>query len=228
MTAKPNENAVALETLPGGIPDLNKPGTAARFAEMISAGNLDKLSPSQLSVFLAGLGAYIGIKPELGDLMIYQGKPYITISGYRRIAHNTGLLNGITVEPASDRDRLRFGAKEGEYLWISHVHKKGSTRPYTGWGYVRLGDRNPVSKTHPQEMARKRAVYDGLRLAFPPSEAIGDMHMKYIAEAEEESARAHVGNRLADGDYSEEAVGEEVVGEGVASGQQDDLELLRS
>lgn len=226
MTEKTKESGLALETLPGGIPDLTKPATAARFAEIISAGSLDKMTPGQQSTFLAGLGAYIGIKPELGDLMIYMGKPYITISGYRRIAHNTGLLNGLTVEPASDRDRLRFGAKEGEHLWISHVHKKGSTRPYTGWGYVRLADRNPVSKSHPQEMARKRAVYDGLRLAFPPSEAIGDIHMKYIAEAEEESARAHVVNRLTESNYGEEAVGEEIVGEGVAS-VQDDLDSLR-
>ena len=232
MTAKP-ENAVTVDTLAGGVPDLSKPATAARFAEVISAGNLDKMSPQQQSIFLLGLGAYIGVKPELGDLMIYMGKPYITISGYRRIAHNTGLLNGLTVEPASDRDRLRFGAKEGEHLWISHVHKKGSTRPYTGWGYVRLADRNPVSKSHPQEMARKRAVYDGLRLAFPPSEAIGDIHMKYIAEAEEESARAHVGGQLASGGYDDQAITEEVVSGGAVaaapSGEevfQDDRDLV--
>lgn len=211
MTAK--ETGLTLETLAGGVPDLSKPATAARFAEIISAGTLDKLTPAQQSVFLAGLGAYIGVKPELGDLMIYMGKPYITIAGYRRIAHNTGLLNGLQPEPASERDRVRFGVRDGEHLWVCHVYKKGSLRPFKGWGYVRLNDRNPVTKTHPQEMARKRAVYDGLRLAFPPSEAIGAVHLHYIDEAEAAASRGNAVNILAESDYGEMAVSEEVVGE---------------
>jgi RecT family len=219
MTAK-LDNAVALDTLAGGVPDLSKPATAARFAEVISAGKLDQMTPQQQSIFLLGLGAYIGIKPELGDLMIYDGKPYITISGFRRIAHNTGLLNGIQTEPASDRDRLRFRATAKEHLWLCRVYRKGHARPYTGWGYIREseleqkqgrnGKFDPVTRKYPQDMAEKRATYDALRLAFPPNEAIGNVHMKYIAEAEEEAARTHVSNQLASGEYDDRAIDEEI------------------
>lgn len=238
MTAPTKDASLALETLPGGVPDLTKPATAARFAEIISAGSLDKMTPGQQSTFLAGLGAYIGIKPELGDLMIYEGKPYITISGYRRIAHNTGLLNGIQTEPASDRDRQRFMATPKEHLWICRVYRKGHARPYTGWGYIREseleqkqgrnGKFDPVTRKYPQDMAEKRATYDALRLAFPPNEAIGNVHMKFIAEAEEEAARANVVTRLAESDYAGVAVSGEVVAEGAAAlGEfQDDRDLV--
>lgn len=237
MTA-PKETSLALDTLAGGVPDLSKPATAAKFAEMASAGNLDRLSPQQQAVFLAGLGAYIGVKPELGDVMIYEGRPYITIGGYRRIAHNTGLLNGIHAEPASERDFARFGAKPGEYLWTARIHKKGSSRPYVGWGYVREhelkprqgrnGPFEPVTLRFSQEMAKKRAIYDGLRLAFPPLEVIGDIHMKYIEEAEQEAARVHPVKALADADYTETAVTEEVRADAPAAEQeefQDDRDM---
>lgn len=213
-------------TVNGQLPDLTKPTTAIKFAEMWGAGKLDRLSPGQQGVFLAALAQHIGVKAELGDLMIYQGKPYITISGYRRIAHNTGLLNGVTVRPASERDRRLYGALDGEHLWVAYVHKKGAVKPFDGWGHVRLHDRNPVSKSHPQEMAKKRAVYDALRLAFPPSEIIGDIHLKYIAEAEEESARAHVANRLAEGEYAAPDGEEEVVNEASEVEYQDDSALV--
>lgn len=219
MTA-PQQKAMVLDTLAGGVPDLSKPETARRFAEIIGAGKLEQLTPGQQSVFLAGLGAYLGIKPELGDLMIYEGRPYITIGGYRRIAHNTGLLNGIQTEPASERDRDRFPVTAKEHLWKTMVHKKGQVRPYTGWGYVRErelvtkqgrnGPYEPVTMQYPQEMAKKRSIYDALRLAFPPLEIIGEIHMKYIDEAEREAARIHPATRLADGDYSDTAMTSEV------------------
>lgn len=215
----------ALATTGGQLPDLKKPSVALRFAEMWAAGKLDKLTEGQQSIFLSALGEHIGVKAELGDIMLYQGKPYITISGYRRIAHNTGLLNGITVEPAADRDRLRFGAKTGEHLWIARIFKKGCARPFEGWGYVRTNDKNPVTKTHPQEMAKKRAIYDGLRLAFPPAEVIGELHTRYIDMAEE-SVSALTGAHLTEGGYGEEVpdietgTGETVAAETVPTPQE--------
>lgn len=189
-----------------GLPDLNKPSVAIKFSEMWSAGKLDRLSPEQQGIFLAALGQHMGIRAELGDLMIYQGKPYITISGYRRIAHQTGLLAGIDPRPAGERDRRIYQVEAGDHLWTCLVYKKGSARSYLGWGHVQKGDRNPVSKTHPQQMAKKRAIYDALRLAFPPNELIGPLHTQYASEAEDESERKasrhvpSVGNDFADDD----------------------------
>ncbi len=194
MTA-PNGTDVTIRD--GKLPDLNKPSTQIKFADMWSSGKLDKLTTDQQGIFLAALGNHIGLKAELGDLMLYQGKPYITISGYRRIAHNTGLLAGINPRPASEFERKRYGAKDGEHLWSCEVWKKGSGRPYVGWGHVRVNDKNPVTKTHPQEMAKKRAVYDGLRLAFPPAENIGDLHMQYAEKAEFEADEMRESKQIA-------------------------------
>lgn len=198
-------NALALNG--SGLPDLSKPSVAIKFADMWSQGKLDRLSPAQQGVFLAALGAHMGVNPELGDLMLYQGKPYITISGYRRIAHQTGLLSGIDPRPAGERDRRIYKVENEDHLWTCLVYKKGSARSYLGWGHVCVKtDRNPVSKSHPQQMAKKRAIYDALRLAFPPNELIGPLHMQYSSEAEAEAERVasqHVpetGNDFADDD----------------------------
>lgn len=168
------------------LPDLSKPGNLVKFAALFSGDQLAKLNSEQQAVFLTTLGNHLGVRAELGEIMLYQGKPYITIDGRIRIAHNSGLLNGIDPGPASSMERTRYVVKDGEHLWKCLIWKKGALRPFVGWGHVRLNDRNPVSKTHPQEMAKKRAKYDALRLAFPPKEEITPLHEQYIQEAEDE------------------------------------------
>lgn len=187
-TATPKDS-VALVLSAGNLPDLSKPAELVKFAALFSGDQLSKLSAEQQAVFLTSLGNHIGVRAELGEIMLYQGKPYITIDGRIRIAHKSALLNGIDPQPASSMERARYGAKDGEHLWKCYVFKKGAVRPFVGWGHVRSNDRNPVSKTHPQEIAKKRAKYDALRLAFPPDEEVTPLHQQYIHEAEEEAAR---------------------------------------
>jgi hypothetical protein len=207
MTDATQETGNKLALNGSGLPDLNKPSVAIKFADMWANGKLDRLSAEQQGIFLAALGQHMGVRAELGDLMIYQGKPYITISGYRRIAHQTGLLSGIDPRPAGERDRRIYKCEADDHLWTCLVYKKGSARSYLGWGHVAVKtDRNPVSKTHPQQMAKKRAIYDALRLAFPPNELIGPMHTAYSPEAEAEAERRatenapSVGHDFADDD----------------------------
>jgi hypothetical protein len=198
------------------LADLSKPGNLVKFAALFSGDQLSKLSPEQQAVFLVTLGNHLGVRAELGEIMLYQGKPYITIDGRIRIAHNSGLLNGIDPHPAANMERTRYQAKDGEHLWKCLVFKKGSLRPFVGWGHVRLGDRNPVSKTHPQEMAKKRAKYDALRLAFPPKEEITPLHEQYIQEAEDEAKTRASVSQLATGDYDDAPDDDTVLGEEVA------------
>jgi hypothetical protein len=185
----------------GQLPDLSKPANLVKFAALFSGDALSKLSPEQQAVFLTTLGTHLGVRAELGEIMLYQGKPYITIDGRIRIAHNSGLLNGIDPAPASSTDRMRYIVKDGEHLWKCFVFKKGALRPFVGWGHVRLNDRNPVSKTHPQEMAKKRSKYDALRLAFPPKEEITPLHEQYIQEAEDEAKTRRPAALASEDDY---------------------------
>jgi len=147
--------------------------------------------------------------------MLYQGKPYGTMDGRVRIAHRSGLLNGVDASPASSMERTRYIVKDGEHLWKCLVWKKGALRPFIGWGHVRLGDRNPVSKTHPQEMAKKRAKYDALRLAFPPNEELTPLHEQYIQEAEDEAKTRSSASHLA-GDYDDAPDDTTILGEEIA------------
>lgn len=52
-------------------------------------------------------------------------------------------------------------------------------------------------------MAKKRAKYDALALAFPPDEAMGELHARYIAEAEEEMKRSAATKQIATATYDE-------------------------
>lgn len=176
--------------------DLDSAKAESRFVEAFSKGQLDRLKPEEQTMFLMAYGRKIGVRAELGDLMIYQGKPYLTIQGRQRIAHESGLLAGIQPRPATILERRQFGAAEGEVLWVCDVWRHGASRPFRGWGVCNPArDRNPVAKQFPREMAKKRAKYDALALAFPPDEAMGDLHKGYI-EAAEQQLRESMSEKL--------------------------------
>lgn len=168
------------------ILDLDSAKAEKRFVEAFQLGKLDKLSPAEQTMFLMAFGRKIGVRAELGELMIYQGKPYITIAGRIRIAHTGGLLAGIQPRPATALEYRSYGASNDEVLWVCDVYRHGSPHAFRGWGVAnRVNDRNPVARQFPREMARKRAKYDALALAFPPDETLGPIHQRWIDEAEE-------------------------------------------
>lgn len=166
--------------------DLDSAKAEQRFVEAFQKGQLDRLAPNEQTMFLMAFGRKIGVRAELGELMLYQGKPYITIAGRVRIAHQSGLLAGLQPRPATSVERLQFGASEDEVVWVCDAYRVGAPRGFRGWGVVNVKtDRNPVAKQFPREMAKKRAKYDALALAFPPDESMGALHEKYIAQAED-------------------------------------------
>lgn len=202
------------------LADFSKPATVQKFASLASGGKLDRMTAEQQSAYLVALGQHIGVRAELGEIILYQNRAYLTIDGRLRIAHETGLLDGIDVRPATQDEFARYGCEAGDQLWHALVFKKGSRRPFTGWGHVRAADRNPVSKTHPRELAKKRAKYDALRTAFPALEQIGAMHTQYVEEAEESARSIHNTGvaRIASGAYDEGEPDDEIVaGEEVAA-----------
>lgn len=181
--------AVATATPAPKALDTSSPAVKARFMEAFGAGRLDKLDAKQQTAFLLALGDHIGLRAELGELMLYQGKPYVTLDGRMRLAHASGLLTGLETRPATQLERKNFHASEDEEVWVSDAYRRGAHRSFRGWGAAGgAADRNPVSKTHPRQMARKRSRYDAIRSAFPVLEEITQLHAGYIEEAERAAA----------------------------------------
>lgn len=163
--------------------DLTSAKTAQKFLDAYN-GRIAQMNSEQQAMFLMALGQVLGVKAELGEVMLFQGKPYITLDGRIRLAHSTGLLVGLEVRPATLLERRDYGCADDEALWVARAYRRGAGRPFVGWGHVRKDEKNPVTKSHPREMAKKRAKYDALRAAFPAAEQITEMHQRYIDEAE--------------------------------------------
>lgn len=118
-----------------------------------------------------------GLDPVFGELMIYQGRPYVTIDARRRKAQETGNLDGIKSRPATKDEREAWGVAPGDFFFHCDVFVKGASQSFDGWGRVRAAETTPGSKTDPNAifkpiqkdpmgMAEKRAETRALKRAF--------------------------------------------------------------
>lgn len=169
------------------------------FLEVASRTDLDKLTDEQRRAALVAFGEHTGLRPELGELMVYQGRFYITMAGRVRNAHESGLLVGMYPQPANPFEKKNAGYEDDDIVWKCSVRRRGAQFPFVGWGKVTRAEIDkarggqgskftPIAQ-HPVEMARKRAEYDALRLAFPIDERISTQAAQFIAAAEEEAAQ---------------------------------------
>lgn len=130
---------------------------------------------------LATVAIDYGLDPAFNELMIYQGRPYVTIDGRRRKAQETNRLDGMDSVPASPEERKTRGCEEGDYLFKCNVWVKGATHPFVGFGKVRAketrGSEHLPIVNDPAMMAEKRAEARALKRAFhiqlPSAEDIG-------------------------------------------------------
>lgn len=166
-------------------------GQQKKFIELAAQTNLDKLPKEQQQTVLVAFGRHTGLRPELGEVMIYQGRFYVTIAGMRRNAHRNGLFMGRMPRPATKHERENAGYAEADIVWICDIWRRGCPQPFRGWGKVLASERKtanshtPIAK-HPVEIARKRAEYDGLRCAFPLDEYLEPFARQMLASAEDE------------------------------------------
>ncbi len=142
--------------------------------------------PQDLTVqdkkLLAQAAISYGFDPLMGEISIYQGRPFVSIDGRYRKAQETEKLDGVETRPATKQEREDWQIPEGDYFFRSEVYLKGASRPFTGWGRVYLAETiggkgfKPIEK-NPQRMAEKRAEAQALRKAFhiplPSFEDIG-------------------------------------------------------
>ena len=119
---------------------------------------------------IAQVSIEYGLDPIFNELMIYQGRPYVTIDARRRKAQETEKLDGISARPATTAERKARQVSDGDYLFVAEVWVKGASHPFEGWGTVRAAETKgsehlPVVKD-PAAMAEKRAEAHALRRAF--------------------------------------------------------------
>ena len=150
--------------------------------------------PQELTVadkkLLAQVAITYGFDPLMGEISIYQGRPFVSIDGRYRKAQESGLLDGVETRPATEQERKDWGIPDGDYFFRAEVYVKGASHPFIGWGRVHSSETRPGSKkpgdttstfkpiqSNPQRMAEKRAEAQALRKAFhiplPSIEDIG-------------------------------------------------------
>jgi len=139
------------------------------------------LTPQDKNVLVQVAITY-GFDPLMGEVTIYQGKPFVSIDGRYRKAQETNMLDGVESRPANEQERKDWQIPDGDYFFRSEVYVKGASHAFTGWGRVYVAEIvggkgfKPVEK-NPQRMAEKRAEAQALRKAFhiplPSSEDIG-------------------------------------------------------
>jgi len=137
---------------------------------------------TQGKLMLAKVAITYGFDPLMGEVMIYQGRPFVSIDGRYRMAQETGNLDGVESRPANKQEREDWEIPAGDYFFRAEVYVKGASRPFVGWGRVRTDEQGkskgfaPID-TNPQRMAEKRAEAQALRKAFhiplPSAEDIG-------------------------------------------------------
>lgn len=133
----------------------------------------------QQAFALARVALAYGLDPMRGELVPYQGKPYVTLDGYIRIADKNPQYNGFTHRPATQEEREGLGAAKGETVWVANVYRKDRDYPVTMYG--RAGgsnERNPLVSgknranqvfIEPSDQALIRALRRAMRasLAIP-------------------------------------------------------------
>jgi len=130
--------------------------------------------PKELSTtdrqLIAKVSIEYGLDPLFGELMVYQGRPYVTIDARRRKAQETCNLDGINSRPATVAEKKSRQTPDNDYLFFCEVWVKGASHAFTGWGHVREketkgSDYLPIVND-PMFMAEKRAEAQALRRAF--------------------------------------------------------------
>lgn len=116
---------------------------------------------------IARLALAYGLDPFTGEIILYQGRPYVTIDGRVRIANDHPAFRGMTCDPATPDERKAFRARDDEHLWVARVYRDDRSFPTVGYGRCsETSDKNPVGRTWAQEQAQKRAKHRALRDAF--------------------------------------------------------------
>jgi hypothetical protein len=118
-----------------------------------------------------------------GEVIWYQGRPYVTIKGLTRLLNRHPQFDNFELEPASDelRKAMRV-SREEEQVWVCRLFRKDRTRAAIGYGratpedtfvgYGRIKKEEAPDQERPfrtpavVEMAQERAIRHAAQSAF--------------------------------------------------------------
>ncbi|MDO8751705.1 MAG: hypothetical protein Q7K03_11295 [Dehalococcoidia bacterium] len=85
--------------------------------------------------WMARVASDLGLDILLGEVIWYQGRPYVTIKGLTRLLNRHPQFDNFELEPASAdlRAAMRV-AREEEQVWVCRLFRKDRTRPAIGYG----------------------------------------------------------------------------------------------
>lgn len=114
---------------------------------------------------VAKLAILYGLDPLADEIIPYRGKPYITIAGRLRKAHESGKFQGIIDDrPATEEEKRVHGVAAQDYFYYVSVKRSDWIRPNGRFGRFKATE--PTVTGDPMLMARKRALRRALTEAF--------------------------------------------------------------
>lgn len=132
------------------------------------------------AVQIARIAMAYGLDPFAEELILYQGKPYVTFRGRIRKANEHEQYDGMEpIRWATADEREAFGVETEEYFAIATVWRKDRRFPFIGYG--RAGGKRDakqfVAQQRPDDMAieraKRRALTEAFSLPLPTAEDEG-------------------------------------------------------
>jgi hypothetical protein len=119
------------------------------------------------AIALGKLAVSYGLDPFAEELILFQGKPYLSIRGAERIANDHPQYRGFECRPGTAEERTAHRVGDEEHFWIATVYRADRDVPAVNFGRAGgPGDKNYLKTSHGPELARKRALHRALRDAF--------------------------------------------------------------
>lgn len=126
---------------------------------------MDKATPAQLNMVYL-LARHYDVDPAV-DITIFQGRPFFTIDGRVRLMKRHPQYRGYRCRPLPKDEKDAWGYAVDEIV-VECTIRTATWGEITARGKVNPNEfgRQPVAKSHPQEMAEKRAIARASRMAF--------------------------------------------------------------
>jgi hypothetical protein len=130
-----------------------------------SGFGLQGATQAQLNAII--LLAYKYDLDPLSDITLYRERPYFTIDGRVRLMRRHPEYRGYVTRPLTATEKEAWGYQADEIVVECTIHTR-KWGDISARGKVRPSEygSQPVAKSHPQEMAEKRAIARASRMAF--------------------------------------------------------------
>ena len=127
-------------------------------------------------------GVDTGLKPWLGHVCLYFGKPYVTVDGYYYLNNKREKPYSISTRPMTAEEKKTYQLGKEDYGWIAEAKDREGVVVANGMGIATKDEldekskrdpeqlRAPVVHDHQQRMAEKRAEWQLLRKLIPLKE----------------------------------------------------------